>query len=117
LPVSLTNYARALAWFTGAPAVGIEELRAVAPYCLAHRAQWTDAHLSLRQKDRRKDPLQIHLAREAVSEVYQRYSEQADHVKTALARAYRIFEGEALEPLAGDHPIYAEIRRDLNLEE
>jgi hypothetical protein len=92
-------------------------MRAVGPYCLAHRAQWTDTHLSLLQKDRRNDPLQIHLAREAMNEVFQRYSEQAEHVKEALATAYRIFQGEALEPVAGDHPIYAEIQKDLNLEE
>jgi hypothetical protein len=116
LPVSLTNYAKALAWFTDVSAVGIEQVRAVGPYCLAHRAQWTDTHLSLLQKDRRNDPLQIHLAREAVNEVYRRYNEQAEHVKKALATAYRIYQGESLEPVAGDHPIYAEIRKDLNLE-
>jgi hypothetical protein len=38
-------------------------------------------------------------------------------VKEALATAYRIFQGEALEPVTGDHPIYVEIRKDLNLEE
>ena len=52
-----------------------------------------------------------------MNEVFQRYSEQAEHVKEALAIAYRIFQGEALEPVAGDHPIYVEIRKDLNLEE
>ncbi len=116
LPVSLSNYAKALAWFTDVSEVGIEQIRAVGPYCLAHRAHWTDAHLSLMQKDRRSDPLQIHLGREAISEVYQRYSEQAEHVKAALANAYHIFRGEELEFAAGDHPIYAEIRKDLNLE-
>jgi MoxR-like ATPase len=117
LPVSLSNYAKALAWFTEASTVGVEEMRAVGPYCLAHRTQWTDTHLSLLQKDRRNDPLQIHLAREAMNEVFQRYSEQAEHVKEALATAYRILQGEALEPVAGDHPLYAEIKKDLNLEE
>ena len=116
LPVSLSNYAKALAWFTDMPEVGIEQLRAVGPYCMAHRAQWTDAHLSLMQKDSRSDPLQIHVAREAINEVYQRYSEQAEHVKAALANAYRIYRGESLEPLSGDHPIYVEIRKDLSLE-
>jgi hypothetical protein len=91
-------------------------MRAVGPYTLAHRAQWTDTHLSLLEKDRRNDPLQIHLARQAINEVFQRYSEQAEHVKAALATGYRIFQGESLEPVAGDHPIYAEIRKDLNLE-
>jgi MoxR-like ATPase len=117
LPVSLSNYAKALAWFTDVHKVGLEQMRAVGPYCLAHRAQWTDAHLSLVQKGRRSDPLQIHVAREAINEVYQRYSEQAEHVKAALANAYRIFQGEPMEPPAGDHPIYAEIRKDLSLEE
>ena len=116
LPVSLVNYAKALAWFTEASSVGIEQMRAVGPYCLAHRAQWTDTHLSLLEKDRRNDPLPIHLARQAINEVFQRYSEQAEHVKAALSTAYRIFQGESLEPVAGDHPIYTEIRRDLNRE-
>jgi MoxR-like ATPase len=117
LPVSLTNYANALAWFTGSEQVEIEHLCAVGPYCLAHRAQWTDTHLSLLQRDRRNDPLLIHLARQAIHEVHQRYSEQAEHVKSALATAYRIFQGESLQPVAGDHPIYSEIRKDLSLEE
>jgi MoxR-like ATPase len=117
LPVSVMNYSKALAWFSGADSVSLEEIRAVTPYCLAHRAQWTEAHISLRQQDRRNDPFHIYLARQAISEVYQRYSEQADNVKEALGRAYRIFQGEGLEPVAGDHPIYAEIRKDLNLEE
>ena len=112
----MSNYAKALAWFTDVPEVGIEQMRAVGPYCLAHRAQWTDAHLSLIQKDRRRDPLQIHVARKAINEVFQRYSEQAEHVKAALANAYRFFQGEPVELLAGDHPIYAEIRKDLSLE-
>jgi MoxR-like ATPase len=117
LPVSIMNYGKALAWFSGADSVSLDEVRAVAPYCLAHRAQWTEAHLSLRQQDRRNDPFHIYLARQAVNEVYQRYSEQADHLKEALGRGYRIFQGESLEPFAGDHPIYAEIRKDLNLED
>jgi MoxR-like ATPase len=117
LPISLANYSKALAWFTGESAAGLEQIRAVAPYCLAHRIQWDEAYLSLRQRDRRNDPLHIYLARQATNEVYQRFSEQADHVKEALARAYCILQGESLEPLAGDHPIYAEIRKDLRLEE
>ncbi len=40
LPVSLSNYAKALAWFTGAAEVGLDQMRAVGPYCLAHRARW-----------------------------------------------------------------------------
>ena len=83
---------------------------------MAHRAQWTDKHLSLLEKDSRNDPLQIHLARQATNEVFQRYSEQAERVKTALATGYRIFQGESLEPVAGEHPIYFEILKDLNLE-
>lgn len=117
LPVSLSNFARALAWFLGYDAAGPEEIRTVAPYCLAHRLQWAESYLSLRQNDRRRDPLDIYLARVAMNEVYQRFSEQAEYVKEALGAAYRIFQGESLELPGGDHPIYAEIRKDLNLEE
>ncbi|MBW1982573.1 MAG: AAA family ATPase [Deltaproteobacteria bacterium] len=117
LPVSLSNYARALAWFQGLASASLEQVRTVAPYCIAHRLQWTEAHIASRQKDRRQDPLHIHLARQACLEVYQRYTEQADHVKEALARAYQVFQGNKVEPLSGDHPIYAEIRKDLYWED
>ena len=45
--------------------------------------------------------------------VSQRYREQSEHLKDALAVGSRIFQGEALEPLDGDHPIYAEIKKDI----
>jgi len=48
-----------------------------------------------------------------VAEVFRRYSEQKEEIKNALALAFRIMEGEELEPALGDHPIYLEIRRDL----
>ena len=41
---------------------------------------------------------------------------QGPQVKNALAVASRIIEGEELEPIQGDHPIYLEIRKDLGEE-
>jgi len=42
--------------------------------------------------------------------------EQGPQVKNALAVACRIVDGEELEPIQGDHPIYWEIRSDLGEE-
>jgi len=36
LPVSVMNYSKALAWFSGADSVSIEENQAVAPYWPRH---------------------------------------------------------------------------------
>jgi hypothetical protein len=64
----------------------------------------------------RADPLPIHMAKEAVREMHRRYIEQAPQIKSALAVACRMAEGEPLEPGQGDHPLYWEIRRDLGEE-
>jgi len=51
-----------------------------------------------------------------VKTVFNRYGEQNEHLKRALAVGYRVFNGEALEPVDGDHPVYFEIKNDLGLE-
>jgi hypothetical protein len=56
------------------------------------------------------------MAKEAVKEMHRRYMEQGSQVKNALAVACRIVEGEAIDPIKGDHPIYWEICRDLGEE-
>jgi len=48
-----------------------------------------------------------------VKTVSQRYREQSDHVKDALAIGSKIFQGESLEPLEGDHPLYLEIKKEI----
>ncbi len=53
--------------------------------------------------------------KEAVKTVSQRYGEQSEHIKDALAAGSKIFQGESLEPLEGDHPLYAEIRKDIHV--
>lgn len=113
LPASLQRYSKALAWFLGDERVDLEHVRTVFPYAMAHRVRWKESYSSKREKELREDPLPIYLAKKAVAEVFRRYSEQKEEIKNALALAFRIMEGEELEPALGDHPIYLEIRRDL----
>lgn len=113
LPTSIKLYAQGLAWLLGDSKIDIEHVKAVLPFTLSHRIQWKDEVLSQKEKAKRDDPFQIFLAKEAVKIVSQRYREQSDHLKDALALGSRIFQGESLEPPEGDHPIYSEIKKDI----
>jgi len=114
LPISIKQYAQALAWLLEDSEVDIEHVKSVLPYTLAHRTQWKDEIVSQRERAKRDDPFPIFLAKEAVKTVSQRYREQSEHLKDALAVGSKIFQGESLEPLEGDHPLYAEIKKDLD---
>jgi MoxR-like ATPase len=115
-PTSVRLLSQALAWFLGDREVGLEHLQAILPFTLAHRIQWKEETLARREKEPRKDPLPIYMAKEAVRDMHRRYVEQAPRLKSALAAACRIREGEPLDAVQGDHPIYWEIRRDLGEE-
>jgi len=114
LPISIKQYGQALAWLLEDSEVDIEHVKSVIPYTLAHRTQWKDEIVSQRERSKRDDPFPIFLAKEAVKTVSQRYREQSEHLKDALAVGSKIFQGESLEPLEGDHPLYAEIKKDLS---
>jgi len=116
LPTSVRKFSQALAWLLGDEEVNLEHLTAVLPFTLAHRIQWKEEVVAQGERAIRSDPVEIHMAKEAVKEMYRRYTEQGHHVKEALAVAGRIHEGEKAEPLEGDHPIYWEIRKDLGEE-
>ncbi len=116
LPMSIRGYSQALAWLLEEKAVGIEHVKAVLPYTLAHRIQWRDEYMARMEKSRRDNPFMIFLAKEAVKEMLRRYDEQRDRIKEALSVGFRILGGEELEPIEGDHPVYAEIKKDLSLE-
>lgn len=116
-PVSVRRYAQALAWLNGRDSVDIEHLRVVLPYAAAHRIQWREDVNRVEETDSRSDCYPIHRARDAVKHVVRRYSEQSDLIKSALGTASRIFEGEALTPVEGEHPLYREIFRDLGIED
>jgi hypothetical protein len=113
LPMSIKQYAQGLAWLLEDSETDIEHVKLVIPYTLAHRVQWKDDMLLPKEKTKRDDPFPIFLAKEAVKLVSQRYREQSDHLKDALAVGSQIFQGEALEPLEGDHPLYMEIKKDV----
>jgi hypothetical protein len=114
--MSVRRYAQGLAWLLGDGIVDVEHLRTVIPYAAAHRIQWRDELDVLDEVGPRTEILPIHRVREATREVYRRYREQGDRIKSALAVAYRILDGEKLQPTEGDHPIYSEIMRDLGME-
>jgi MoxR-like ATPase len=113
LPMSIRNYAQALAWFMEDEEVDLEHVRLIIPYVLAHRIQWKDSYLSKKEGEARNDPFQIYLAKEAAGEVFQRYNEQREYLLEAFAQGYQAFAGEEVIPLDGDHPIYEEIKRDI----
>ncbi len=115
LPMSIKNYAQGMAWLLEDVEVDLEHVKAVLPYTIAHRIQWKETILSQKERSKRDDPFPIFLAKEAIRIVSQRYREQSENVKDALAIGSKIFQGEALEPLEGDHPLYAEIRKDVAL--
>ncbi len=112
-PSSVRKYSQALAWFLGSNKVEIEHVKALLPFILAHRIQWKEAAVSKLQKRVRNDPLNIFMAKEAVREMHQRYAEQSRNLKEALSTAYHVFEGEKLDPVKGDHPLYWDIYKDL----
>jgi hypothetical protein len=115
-PISVRTYSQALAWLLGDEEVGLEHLKAVLPFTLAHRIQWNEEVVAQREREARDDPLEIYMAKEAVKEMHRRYMEQGPQVKNALAVAYHITEGEKMDPIEGDHPIYWDIRKDLGEE-
>jgi len=114
LPTSIKLYAQGLAWLLEDSGIDIEHVKAVMPYTLCHRVQWKEEILSQKERAKRDDPFPIFLAKEAVKMVSQRYREQSEHLKDALAVGSKIFQGEPLEPLEGDHPLYMEIRKDID---
>ncbi|MEJ5376221.1 MAG: AAA family ATPase [bacterium] len=115
-PISVRSMAQAVAWFLGDQAVGVEHLKAVLPYTLAHRLQWKEELVAQREKEPRNDPLPIYMAKECVKDMHRRYMEQGPQIKNALAVACQVAEGAAMEPVQGDHPLFWEIRRDLGEE-
>jgi hypothetical protein len=103
-----------LAWLLEDSEIDIEHIKTVVPYALAHRIQWKDEILSQKERAKRDDPFPIFLAKEAVKTVSQRYREQSEHLKDALAVGSRIFQGGDLTPLEGDHPLYVEVKKDID---
>ncbi|MBW2058267.1 MAG: hypothetical protein JRH07_10950 [Deltaproteobacteria bacterium] len=116
LPMSIRSYSQILAWFLEDREVGIEHVKVVIPYTLAHRIRWRDEYLARMEKSRRNDPFMLFLAKGAVKEMLRRYDEQGDRIKEALGVGFRILNGEELEPIEGDHPVYLEIMKDLSME-
>jgi MoxR-like ATPase len=115
-PMSVRTFARMFAWFLGEEKVNLQHLGVVLPYTLAHRIQWKDRAVAQREKEMRRDALEIYMAERAVREMQRRYLEQGPEIKEALALACRIVEGDDLEPIRGDHPLYWEICRDIGKE-
>ena len=117
LPGSLYRYARALAWWLGHDRVEVEHVRTILPYTMAHRTQWRESYLLTREREHRQEPLMLHAARQATADIFRRFHEQQHDVMQALSTAAHCIEDNTAIALPqGDHPLYAEIRRDLGLE-
>lgn len=116
MPGAIQRYAQALAWWLGETCVKVEHVRTVLPYVLSHRIQWRESYLLARERESRHDPLPLHAARQATTAIFRRFYEQRHDIMQALHIAARMKDGEHLELPQGDHPLYAEMRRDLELE-
>lgn len=114
--ISVQRFCQTLAWLMGDETVDLEHLKAVLPYTLAHRIQWKESILAEHDNKLRNDPLMVYMAKKSVDDIHRRYLEQAPRIKDALSVAFRISEGEVLDPVDGDHPIYWEIKKDLGME-
>jgi hypothetical protein len=115
-PASVLKYARMLAWMLGDPQVDVEHIATVLPYCLAHRVQWKSSAFARWDKDRRSDPLPIYMAKQATRDLHRRYAEQAPRIREALTTAFMISKGETRPPVRGDHPLFWDICKDLDME-
>jgi hypothetical protein len=113
LPLTVRNFSQALAWFMDDEEVGLEHLKAILPFALAHRIQWKEQAVAQREREARKDHLELYMSKQATMEMHRRYMEQGPQLKNALAVACHISDGEQLDPIYGDHPIYWEIRKAL----
>jgi MoxR-like ATPase len=116
LPVSIASFSKALSWLLGDDVAGLEHIKILLPFTLAHRIQWREETVAQQEKETREDPIDIYMAKEAVKEIHRRFMEQGAQVKQALAVACRILDGEEMASVRGDHPIYWEIRKDLGKE-
>jgi hypothetical protein len=116
LPSSIYRYARTLAWWLGNNRVDVEHVRLILPYTIAHRIQWRESYLLMRERERRSEPLQLHAARHATAEIFRRFHEQRHEVMQALSTAAHIMDNADFIPPMGDHPLYVDIQRDLGLE-
>ena len=112
---SVVLFSRVLAWLLGEDVVTVAHVKAVAPFAMAHRADWHERAIARWESQTRNDPLVIHMGKKAVGRIHRRYMEQGHLVKDALAAAYRIVEGENTAPIKGDHPIYFDILKDLDI--
>ncbi len=115
-PKSTRSLCSTLAWLLGDQTVGLRHLEVVLPYTLAHRIQWKESAVAECEQESRNDTLAIHMAKKAVREMLRRYREQAHRIHKALETACRIAEGEMQTPVAGDHPLFHEILKDLGRE-
>jgi hypothetical protein len=116
LPNSIYRYARTLAWWLGDNRVDVEHVRLILPYAIAHRIQWRESYLLMRERERRSEPLQLHAARQATGEIFRRFHEQRHEIMQALSTAAHIMDDADFIPPQGDHPLYADILRDLGME-
>lgn len=70
--------ARALAWILGEDRVGVEHLRAVAPFNLWHRRAFARDYLSKLAGQKRVYPLKLEAAHRFVEEIYEEFEERQD---------------------------------------
>lgn len=106
---SLKNYAAALAWLLGKKEITSEHLSAVLPYVIWHKTQFKKEYIDEFETQDRKDPLQLHIAKQSVDAMKRRFSEikplQEEMVNAMLKKD--VNRAKSIASLS-DHPVFKE---------
>lgn len=106
---SLKNYAAALAWLLGKNEVTSQHLAAVLPYAIWHKTQFKKEYIDEFETSERKDPLQLHVAKQSVDAMKRRFTEikpmQEDIVNAMLKGDVNKAKSIASK---ADHPVFQE---------
>jgi MoxR-like ATPase len=112
--MSALAYAKALAWFLGERSVTLDHMMYILPYVFAHKAHFHEDYINAHAGEVRSDCQIIHLAKELVKEVYERFTQCIQPVKNIIAK---IQKGEInpndplLDETKHDHPLMKELIR------
>ena len=106
---SIKNYGAALAWLLGKKEVTDEHLAAVLPYTIWHKTQFKKEYLDEFETQERKDPLQLHVAKQSVDAMKMRFAELKP-LQEDMINAMRKGDVGKAKGIASksDHPVFRE---------
>jgi MoxR-like ATPase len=123
---AIIRYAQSLAWLQDAKEVSLDHILNIAPHVLWHRLRWTEETKGKFRDNKRKDPLELYIAKTLVNEgtdavpgVKKRFLESRDNYQKVLDmtkhgkidEAY--FFAEKCASGGKGHPIFMDVMNDL----